>query len=133
MANDAKLGMGTVFNRNGVAVPGVETISPLSRNKPKIDSTNFGSNGTQYIQGLETIQDISLQIQYKPGEPTHDGLQADYAAGTEQTFSIVKPFGTTRTATFTGKVVKSEETTTYNGKMLLMVDIAVTTGSLAFS
>lgn len=133
MANDAKLGMGTIFKRNAVVIPGVETCSPLSRSKEQIDSTNFGSGGRQYIQGMESIDNIDLSIQYKPGEPTHDGLLTDYAAGTDQAFTIVKPFGTTRTINFTGKVVKAEETQGYGDKMMLNVSIAVNTSSLAFS
>lgn len=133
MANDAKLGMGTVFKRNSVSVPGVESISPLSRNKEKIDSTNFGSNGRQYIQGMESYDDLNISIQFNPAETTHAGLLADYAAGTEQTFSLVYPFGSARTASFTGKVVKCEETTGLNDKMMLNVTIAITTSSVAYS
>lgn len=133
MANDAKLGMGTTFTISGSSIPGVESCSPISRSKEQIDSTNFGSGGRQFIQGMESIENIDLTIQYKPGETTHDLLQTAYANGNDYTFTIAKPFGSTRTATFTGKVVKSEESTGFNEKMLLNVSIAVATSSLAFS
>ena len=133
MANDAKLGMGTIFRRAGVAIDGVETCSPLSRSKEQIDSTNFGSAGRQYIQGMESIENIDMSLQFNPAHAPHAGLLTDYAAGTDQTFQIVKPFGVSRTATFTGKVIKAEETAGYNDKMMLNVTIAVNTSSLLFS
>lgn len=133
MANDAKLGMGTTLTISAQNIPGIESMSPLSRSKEQIDSTNFGSGGRQYIQGMESAENMDVSIQYKPGETTHDLLQTAYANGNDYTFVLTKPFGTQRIATFTAKVIKSEEPTGFNEKMMLNVTLAINTSSIAFS
>lgn len=133
MANDAKLGIGTVHKVNTVAIVGVEDSTPLKESKPKIDSTNYGSGGRQSIQGLAEADDITLTVQYNPSEATHQTLDGLYDSGADAAFQFVYPFGSSRTVDFTGKVVSRDLTNPVDNKMMRNYVIAPAVGTIAWS
>jgi hypothetical protein len=133
MANSAKIGMGTTVSIGGVNIPGLEKVPPFARSKPKIDSTNFGSGGKQYIQGLEEITDIQYSAQHDPTDAGQMAVKAAYLSGAETTFVHVYPFTAARTITYTGKVVSYEETSEIDNKMMLNWTVAITVSSIAYS
>jgi len=140
MANDGKLGMGTKLlwkntpagyvQGTGAEVPGVIVIPEFSPSKPKVDTTNYGSGGKQYIQGLEEVADFTFEVQYNPADPVHQGLDAAYASGSDQQFELQYPFAVVHGDTFTGKVTAKPRKTSMEGVMTREYTVAVNVSSV---
>ena len=64
-----------------VWVPGLKSGSLPSPDKPEIDVSNTDSTVREYIPGLGTIPDMSLEMDWYPGNEVHQRLQGDLLYG----------------------------------------------------
>ena len=133
MTNDGKFGMGRVHTVNGVTINGVADATPLKESKPKVDTTNYGSGGRQYKQGLAEADDMTLNVQYNPADPSHQALDALYDSGADATFTDVYPFASSKTATFTAKVMSRDLGAPIDNIMTRNYVLAIDVGTIVWS
>lgn len=70
-----------VETEDWVWVQGLKSGSLPSPDKPEIDVSNTDSTVREYIPGLGTIPDMSLEMDWYPGNEVHQRLQGDLLYG----------------------------------------------------
>ena len=91
-------GVGTVFNRNAVAIAEVNSIDGPNKSRNTIDVTSLDSTGgyKEFIPGFRDGGEIALDMNFTLDG--YDDMNADFESETIQTYSIV--LGDTGNTTF---------------------------------
>lgn len=104
----ATLGFGVILQRNGVSVAEVKNVSGPSISRGSVEVTHHQSpdQWSEFIKGLKDGGEVSFDINYLPGNATHDastGLLSDFANdSTIDTWAIVFPDPGNTTWSFPG-------------------------------
>lgn len=95
---------GTLIARAPAATPSTYTniaelnnITPPALTRNPIETTNHNDLDDSYIVGIRRHGEMSFNISFLPGDPTHDhitGLQKAWADGTRDNYKITFPDGT---------------------------------------
>lgn len=128
---------GTLFKRAGTltgpftytTIANVTNISGPSRSRETIDVTAHDSPNQymEFIGGLKDGGEVSLDINYDPGQATHD-LDDDFDDATPRNYQIVILPGTDDEFTWTiaGIMTGLEDEFAYDGKMERSMTIKIT-------
>lgn len=107
------IGHGTVFNlisgSTTTPINGVDSVSFGSDKVDSLDTTNMSTSGISrtYQGGLEDPGDVSVKLQYLPGD-TSQGTLFTAKDGTVHNFSVVYP-GSVATETFSGIITSIDK------------------------
>jgi Lambda phage tail tube protein, TTP len=111
MATTAILGSQTTLQRgdgaspeNFVNVYEVVTISEFGQQNDLVEATHLLSAAKEYIYGLADGVEPVVTVNYKPTDPTHQGLQSDQANRVTRNFKIKLPTSPVLTFSFAALV-----------------------------
>jgi predicted secreted protein len=125
MASAAISGVGAVFQRNGVALAEVNTITGPNRTRDTIDVTSLDSLGgyREFIGGFRDGGEVSLEMNYS--RAVFDLLNVDFEATTSQTFKIIMPDTGATEFEFEGWVNNITKTIPTDDKITMSVTIKI--------
>lgn len=69
-------------------IPEVNSIDGPGGQANEIDVTDLSSTGREKLLGIQDEGDITVEINYLPGNTTHAQLRSDKAAGTKRNYRI---------------------------------------------
>lgn len=135
MANDGRLGDGTVLKFNGSVVNGVTVIPPFKRSKPPIETTNYGSGGYQDIEGNEKADAMSFTIQYNPADVVHAAILAAYLTKpqVDSAWRLEYPYAAARNVDWSGRILDWSEVDAIDNVMTVEFTASVKVSSIAYS
>jgi predicted secreted protein len=125
MPSEAISGVGAVFQRNGVAIAEVNSISGPNRSRDVIDVTSLDSTGgyREFIGSFRDGGEVSLEMNWTS---TGYGLMlADFESNTLQTYQIVLPDDGNYTLEFSGLVSDLELNVPMDDKITANVTIKI--------
>ncbi len=127
MSTNAKLGLGTLLKQGVTTIAEVVSISGPGLKRDTIDATNMGSTapGREYIFGLLDGGEVTLEVNFLPGDTTQQGLYHNMISGTTYLpFSIVWTDGTTWT--FNAFVTAFQPTGKVEDKLSASITLKIT-------
>jgi len=120
---------GTLLKNDGTTVAEVLDISGPGLSADAIDMTSHDSTDgyMEAVQGIKDGGEVSFDINFVPTGTTHKnasgGLLYEYEQGTESTWSVVFPDGSSTTWTFPGFITGFEPKAPVKGKLSASVKI----------
>jgi len=63
------------------SISNVNTISGLGKTNPLVDVTSFDSTAREYIAGLADGNEVTMEVNYLPGNTVHEALRTDVNNG----------------------------------------------------
>lgn len=126
MANDAKLGLGTVVKRGDGA--GSETftridecivIPEIGLENPLVDVTYSDATAREYIGGIPDGMELDFQFNYNSADTQQAGLISDVVSKVNRNFQVTVPAATTKTLAFTLTCLKWSLESTFDKQIIL--------------
>lgn len=106
MATAAISTQGVQLQRNNVLIAEITNFNGPSETARQVDVTSLDSTSREYISGLRDGGEVSFDMNLVPGDTAQQGLRADLAARTVQSFSIVLTDAGACTITFSALVTQ---------------------------
>lgn len=131
-ASQALNGFGTLFKRGDGAGPEVFTaiaevvdITPPALSKDTFETTHHTSDDQykEYLPGLRDAGEVSVTLNFLPGDTGQEGLLSDFNSNTKRNFQIVLPDAGTETWALSGFVTGYAMTTPLNDRVTVVVTI----------
>lgn len=131
MATAAKLTYGTLFKQGSTTIAEVTSIGDVGPQAEMIEVTNLDSpNGyREYIYGLLDGEEFQIEMNFLPGNSTHQGLRTNCTGKVTATYSIVWS-GSGETWTFSANVTSFKARGGAPGEVLKATVAFKLTGSI---
>lgn len=132
MSSNAFSGVGTVFQRNSVAVAEINSISGPNKSRSTIDVTSLDSTGgyREFIGGFRDGGEVVLGMNFT--RDTYDDFNVDFEASSLQTYDIIFPDSSNTTFSFSGLVTSLGSSVPMDDKVTADVTIKVS-GSITLT
>lgn len=126
MSVNAIAGVGTVFQRNGVALAEVNSIGGPTKTRNMIDVTDLDSADgyMEFIAGFRDGGEISLGMNYT--RASYDLMNADFESNIVQTYKIIFPDTNETEYEFSGFVSTLAFNTVPDDKISMDASIKIT-------
>jgi len=137
MSTSAKIGYGVLLKVGNGATPEVFTaiaeltnISGPGLTLDAVEATHTESPNAyrEYIAGLLDGGEISLEVNFLPGNATHaiaTGILGDHQNRTMRNFQVVWPDGSSTTWSFAALVTKAEPTAPLDNRMTMALTLKI--------
>lgn len=136
MASEALIGHGTLFQRGDGATPTenfttvgeVTNLSGPGMSRDIIDVTHMETADAyrEYIAGLADAGEITVEVNYIPGNASQENLIDDFEQRVKRNFKIVFPFTGNPEWAFTGVLTGFEADTPIDDKISATFTIKIT-------
>lgn len=126
MANDAKLGLGTVVKRGDGGGPEVFTridecigIPEIGLENPLVDVTYSDATAREYIAGIPDGMELEFTFNYNSADTQQAGLISDVQSRVNRNFQVTVPAASTKTISFTLTSLKWSLETNFDKQIIL--------------
>lgn len=125
MAAEKKIGHGTILKQGSTTLSQIRNITPPGGTREEVPATTFDSTVEETLPAdPENCGELQFEQIWTKGETDHDLIDTAFNARTIDAYSIVYPWSTAKTATFSGWV-KSMSPATLQSKEVMARTVVI--------